>query len=134
RARPCMWRPAGELPAVSPIEGAPNGLWLRAAGPRSVAADVALGAGPLPAGDYALHVKVEANGAPARFTLRAADGHESAIAAEPGSVAALDAMVHHDGGRLRMTARLEGAGANNASAWISDGALEKMKMAPGSAP
>jgi 4-amino-4-deoxy-L-arabinose transferase-like glycosyltransferase len=136
RARPCMWRPAGELPAASPIEGAPNGLWLRAAGPgpAPVMADVALGAGPLPAGDYALHVKVEASGAAARFTVRAADGHESAAVAEPGHATALDTVVHHDGGRWRMTARLDGAGAGNASAWISDGSLKKMIMAPGSAP
>jgi 4-amino-4-deoxy-L-arabinose transferase-like glycosyltransferase len=125
-ARPCMWRP-GAAPTSptspsSPILGAPNGVWLRAGARGTAAADVALGAGPLPAGTYALHLEAEASGAPARLELAAADGTRGAVVAELGRATPLDAIVHHAGGPLRLAATL--AAADGASAiWVSGGSI-----------
>jgi 4-amino-4-deoxy-L-arabinose transferase-like glycosyltransferase len=125
-ARTCMWRPAGALAAVSPIDGAPNGVRLRAAGPGPTAADVELGGGALAPGRYAIHLRLEATGAPLSLTLRATDGAQAAATAAPGQPAPLLAIVQHAGGPLRLAATLAhagGDGTGDASLWISDGKI-----------
>jgi hypothetical protein len=74
RPRLCKWRPAGTLPAISPIEaGAPGGLRMRAGVAAPAVAGVELGGGELAAGTYALGLQLEASGtADVQLTLTAA--------------------------------------------------------------
>jgi 4-amino-4-deoxy-L-arabinose transferase-like glycosyltransferase len=126
RARTCMWRPAGALAAASPLDGAPNGVRLRAAGAGPTAADLELGGGALAPGRYVIHLRLEATGTPLAFTLRADGGDGTTVTAAPGQPAPLVAIVQHAGGPLRLAAavaRAGGDGTGDASLWISDGQI-----------
>jgi hypothetical protein len=112
RTRYLMWAPAPPRPATSPIAGAPNGVHLRAGGPTRLR--VALGGGPLPAGGYALRMRLETD-APSPATLAIA-GVSASVAS--GAPATLVAPIAHPGGALTLTAEL--VGAPGATVWVSD--------------
>jgi hypothetical protein len=131
--RLCKWRPTGLLPAISPVEGAPSGVRLRAGGGASpTTAAVELGGGPLAGGTYALHLRVEPDGAPVQLRILGQDGTDGTVGAvgAVGSVgavgppvpASVDLLLHHAGGPLRLTATLSSPAP--ASVWISEVTLD----------
>jgi hypothetical protein len=124
--RLCKWRPVGApLPAVSHLEGAPNGVRLRSDGAAPVGAAIELGSGPLPAGAYDLHLRLEPAGAPARLQLAGADGPLGEATATPPAASTLDVRLHHGGGTLRLAATLAGTASQPASSvWITDARLD----------
>jgi len=127
RARPCMWRPAGPPLPASPIEGAPNGVWLRAIAGGAVQAALEIGAGPLPAGRYALHAQLEASGGAGRLALaHATAGGGAKVLVMPGQPTAIDAIVDHGGGPLRLAAELVSADGGAAAVWISEGRVTRL--------
>ena len=69
RTRLLLWGPAPPLAAQSPLAGSPEGVHVRVGdGGRPTALRLRLGGGPLPAGRYAIHFRLEAPTA-ARFSL-----------------------------------------------------------------
>jgi hypothetical protein len=123
RPRLCKWRPAGTLAPVSPIEaGAPGGLRVRAGAATPAIVEVELGGGDLPAGTYALRLRLEASGpSDVSFTLRGP--HETATAvAAGGTTTTLATTLHHDGGPLHL--RAETAGVAPSTIWLGDARLD----------
>jgi hypothetical protein len=123
-ARLCMWRPAGaSLPSQSHVEGAPNGVRLSSdGGAAPISAAVELGSGPLAAGVYDLHLRLEPTGAAVRLQLAGADGPLGDTTATPPDPANVDVRLHHGGGTLRLSATISSAAP--ASIWISDARLD----------
>jgi len=122
RTRLLLWKPAPPFAAISPIEGAPNGLHLGAGGAGLSRARVRLGGGPVPAGRYTIAVNVTDEGpTPAHFTLAGA-----AIDLAPGGHGSLVTVVTQRAGFLDLDAQLNGG-----RVWI-DGARVQIERRPGS--
>jgi hypothetical protein len=128
RMRTLLWGPAPPLAPTSPLEGAPNGVHLRL-GPAAVArARLLLGGGDLSPGTYALRLRLEADGGPARFALGGAEAGGAApseIEVHPGSPAVLETRVAHPGGPLALeaTARSPAPG----SVWAAQATISTLR-------
>ncbi|HXT99783.1 MAG TPA: hypothetical protein VN903_02245 [Polyangia bacterium] len=111
-----LWAAAPPLAAQSPLAGSPEGVHVRArADGQQNALRLRLGGGPLPAGRYALHFRLESGAGPARFAL----GDTRAEAAA-GAPATFDAVINHPGGPLTLAAATEGG-----AIWIGDAKLNR---------
>jgi hypothetical protein len=111
RRRLLLWAPAPPLAAQSPLAGSPEGVHVRVdGGGRPTPLRLRLGGGPLPAGRYAVHFRLEAPGA-ARFALA---GKATEVAA--AAPAAFAAEIDHPGGPLELSAAT--AGSTPGSVWI----------------
>jgi hypothetical protein len=119
RVRPSLWRVAGVLPPASPLEGSPEGVRVRA----PAAATVVLGGGPLPAGDYAIHLSLEAAGAPVGVRLASRGVAVTDVTAPPAAKTALDATVRHAGGALELSLTTSTDSTAPTSVWISEGSI-----------
>ena len=114
RRRLLLWAPAPPLAAWSPLAGSPEGVRVRTDGEgRASPLRLRLGGGPLPAGRYGLHFRLEAASGAARFTLADAAANVSA-----GAPATLDADVTHAGGPLTLSATTSGSAGG--SVWIGE--------------
>jgi hypothetical protein len=115
-----LWKPVPPFSALSPIQGAPNGLHLQAGDGGVARAQVRLGEGPLPAGTYRITLQVapETNRRPMRVSL-GTDGSESAVDIPVGPPVAVERQIVHAGGPLAFDATLWGE--PHTSVWI-DGA------------
>ncbi len=102
RTRTLMWAPAAPLPAISPVVGAPNGVHLRADAERPTRLRLALGGGPLPAGDYELRLRLSTDAT--RAAQLSLGGSTATVAA--GAPALLAAPLTHAGGPLTLAAEL----------------------------
>jgi 4-amino-4-deoxy-L-arabinose transferase-like glycosyltransferase len=121
RARLAKWRPTDPLPPISPVEGGPAGVGLRADGARPSTAEMELGGGPLAPGTYALVLTLAA-AAPARLRLRTVENATlTDVTPTPTPTPTQPMPLHHAGGILRLTAAVESGGP--ATIWISDARL-----------
>jgi hypothetical protein len=110
-----LWRAEAPLAAQSPLAGAPEGLHIRARDDgRPTALRVRLGGGALPAGHYALHLRLEVASGAARVSLGA-----TSVAVGAGVPATFDAVIDHPGGPLTMSGATEGA-----TVWAGDATLK----------
>jgi len=108
-----LWAPAPPLAPQSPLAGAPEGVQVRVdGGGRAAPLRLRLAGGPLPAGRYTIHFRLEARAA-AHFTL-AGKAAEVAGAAPT----AFDAEIAHAGGPLELSAAT--AGSMPGAVWIGD--------------
>ena len=78
-----------------------------------------LGGGPLPAGRYGLHFRLEAASGAARFNLA-----DAAADVSPGAPATLDADVTHPGGPLTLSATTSGSAGG--SVWIGEATVKTL--------
>jgi hypothetical protein len=120
RTRLLLWAPeavppAG-LPRMTPLRGAPNGVHLGTGDSRATGARLLLGGGPVPAGEYAVRVQVEAEGQPANPPPRLALAG-TGVDVVPGAPLTLEARLRHPGGPLRFGANL--VGLPRSSVWIT---------------
>jgi hypothetical protein len=113
RPRLLLWRPAPPYPMPSPIEGAPNGVHLRAGADGTARAHVHLGGGPVPAGKYVLSLTATDEGqAPLRFEVGG-----QAVEIDPRAPAAIDIPLSHQAGSIEFDVALRGP--PQTSVWIS---------------
>ena len=91
----------------------------RTARGRPSALRLRLGGGPLPAGRYGLHFRLEAASGAARFTLAGAAADVS-----PGAPATLDADVTHPGGPLTLSATTSGSAGG--SVWVGEATVKTL--------
>ncbi|HMF42262.1 MAG TPA: hypothetical protein VKQ32_16420, partial [Polyangia bacterium] len=90
------------LAASSPLAGSPEGVQVRGEQDHPTALRLRLGGGPLPAGRFAVHFKLEAPSA-SRFTLAGATAEVAA-----GVPTSFDAVVNHAGELLTLPATAAG--------------------------
>jgi hypothetical protein len=108
-----LWRPAPPYPRSSPIEGAPNGVHLRAGADGTARAHVRLAGGSVPPGRYVLSITATDEGeAPVRLSFAGRDAE-----VDPRAPAAIDIPLTHVRGPLELDVALRGS--PNASLWIS---------------
>jgi len=107
-----MWAPTPPLAASSPLAGSPEGVQVRGEQDHPTALRLRLGGGPLPAGRFAVHFKLEAPSA-SRFTLAGATAEVAA-----GVPTSFDAVVSHAGGLLTLPATAAGP------LWIGEAKIE----------
>jgi hypothetical protein len=123
RTRLLLWRSAPPLPAVSPIQGAANGLHLQTGIDGVARARVRLGEGALAAGSYRLVLRVAAETPnPVRLSLGAL-GSEAAIDVAPGPAVTVERQIAHAGGPLAFDAALRGVPLT--SVWIDQARLDR---------
>jgi hypothetical protein len=121
RTRLLLWAPAPPLAAQSPLAGSPEGVRVRTDGEGQASAlRVRLGGGPLPAGRYGLHFRLEAASGAARFNMAGA-----AADVPPGASATLDAAVTHPGGPLTLFATTSGSAGG--SVWIGEATVKTLR-------
>jgi len=120
RQRLLMWAPVPPLAAESPLAGSPEGVHVRTDGQRATALRLRLGSGPLPAGRYGLHFRLEATASPASMTLAG-----KTLEVPAGAPATFDAEIDHPGGPLTLSATV--AGPAPGSLWISEAKLESLR-------
>jgi hypothetical protein len=114
-----LWAPAPPLAAQSPLAGSPEGVRVRTGdGGPPTQLRLRLGGGPVPAGRYAVHLRLEATSL-ARVSLA---GTTVEIAA--GGPAPLDAEISHPGGPLTLSAATDGSGG---SVWIGDAKIATVR-------
>jgi hypothetical protein len=109
-----LWRPTAPFSRTSPLEGAPNGVHLRASDEGGARVQVRLGGGPVGAGSYGIAVKAVNEGAQAA-RLSFANG---AFDLPPGSPTEIALRLTHAGGPLELEVAL--AGSPGASIWLTD--------------
>jgi hypothetical protein len=111
--RVLLWRPAAPFDAPSPISGAPSGVHLRVTAGHRARAQVRLGGGPLPPGDYLVDMRATVE-APvvARFSL---SNVSADLPPQPTRVAA---RVAHPGGAFELATALDAS--RDTSVWIDD--------------
>jgi hypothetical protein len=109
-----MWAPAPPLAAASPLAGSPEGVHVRGVEGKPTALRLRLGGGPLAAGKYALHLRLEAASGSARLTLA---GKEAVVVA--GTPATFDAQIDHPGGPLALSAATDGS-----PIWIGEATIK----------
>ncbi len=120
RRRLLLWAPAPPLAAQSPLAGSPEGVRVRTDGEgRASPLRLRLGGGPLPAGRYGLHFRLEAASGAARFKLE-----DAAADVSPGAPATLDADVTHPGGPLTLSATTSGSAGG--SVWIGEATVKTL--------
>ncbi len=121
-----LWKPAAPLAAVSPIQGAPNGVHLQTGDDGVASAHVRLGEGALPAGSYRIVLQVAAETAgPARLSLGGGGGDggpDVGVAIPLGPPRMVDRQIAHPGGPLAFDAALRGA--PHTSVWIDRARIE----------
>jgi len=123
RTRLLLWKPAAPFSTVSPIQGAPNGLHLQTGDDGVARAQVRLGEGVLPAGNYRVMLEVASETAsPARISLGAA-GSDASIDIPPGPPVAVERRIAHAGGPLAFDAALWGA--PRSSVWIEEARIDR---------
>jgi len=117
RRRLLLWAPVPPLAPRSPLAGSPEGVHVRVrADERPTELRLRLGGGPLPAGRYALHFRLEAPSGPARITLA---GKSADVAA--GVPASFDAEIDHPGGPLNLSAATDGR-----AVWFGEAELKNV--------
>jgi hypothetical protein len=118
-----LWKPAPPFLALSPIQGAPNGVHLQTGVDGVAEAQVRLGEGALAAGSYRIVLRVAAETAlPARLSLGSA-GWQAAIDVSPGSSAAVESLIAHPGGPFAFAATLRGTPST--SVWIDQARIAR---------
>ena len=120
RQRLLLWAPVPPLAPESPLAGAPEGVHVRTDGQRTTTLRLRLGGGPLPAGRYGVHFRLESAASLASLTLAGKTLEVSA-----GAPAAFDAEVDHPGGPLTLSATA--AGPAPGSLWVSEAKLETLR-------
>jgi hypothetical protein len=110
-----LWGLAPPLAAQSPLAGSPEGVHIHARGDgQPTALRVRLGGVALPAGRYALHLRLEPASGAARFSLAT-----KSVDVAAGVPATFDAEIDHVGGPLTLFGAAEGAGV-----WAGDATLK----------
>jgi len=109
-----LWRPAPPFVAVSPIEGAPNGLHLRVGADGTARAHVRLEGDPLPPGAYDLGMRASDEAStPVRLDVA---GQVAVVA--PGGPTDVLSRPPQAGGPLELDVRA--TGLPGASVWLTD--------------
>jgi hypothetical protein len=120
RQRLLLWAPAPPLAPQSPLAGSPEGVHVRVdGGGRPTPLRLRLGGGPLPAGRYAVHFRLEAPGA-ARFALAG-----KAVEVAAGAPAAFEAEIDHPGGPMALSAATDGPMPG--TIWIGDAKVATLR-------
>jgi hypothetical protein len=126
-----LWKPSPPFPAISPIQGAPNGVHLQTGSDGVAEAQVRLGEGALAAGRYRIVLQVAAETArPARLLL-GTPGWQAAIDVSPGPPVAVESLIAHAGGPLAFAATLRGTPST--SVWIDQARIARA-VDPGALP
>ncbi len=124
RPRLLLWRPARPYPMPSPIEGAPDGVHLRAGADGVARAHVRLAGGPIPTGAYVLSLSATYDGeAPVRLSCGDRD-----VEIDRRAPAAIDVRLMHESGPLELDMALRGP--PGASIWLAEARISAFDNQP----